>query len=204
LILNMVNELTAQEQDSSALKDEQGGGMMTEENGKGLLIIYTGVGKGKTTAALGLSLRTLGHGQRVCFIQFIKGNRKCGEIQAAARFSELLDIHVTGLGFTWKSKDLQQDAAAARTGWESAQKIIAEGRHRLVVLDELTYLITYKIVTEEEVLAVLNRRSAAVHVVVTGRGAGEGLIQAADLVTEMREVKHPYAAGIKGQQGIEF
>lgn len=178
--------------------------MTTEESGKGLLIIYTGAGKGKTTAALGLSLRTLGHGERVCFIQFIKGKRQCGELQAAARFSELMDIHVTGLGFTWESKDLRQDIAAARTGWELAQKIIAEGRHRLVVLDELTYLINYKILTEEEVLAVLNRRGADVHVVVTGRGAGQGLVQAADLVTEMREVKHPYAAGVKGQQGIEF
>jgi cob(I)alamin adenosyltransferase len=177
---------------------------MEEGGKKGLLIIYTGRGKGKTTAALGLSLRALGHGHRVCFIQFIKGSWKYGERDAAARFSDLLDFHVMGRGFTWKSDDLRKDAQAARQGWELAQKVLAEGRHRLVVLDELTYLIRYKMLTEEEVLAVLNRRSPATHVVVTGRNAGDGLIQAADLVTELQEIKHPYTSGVKAQQGIEF
>ncbi len=177
---------------------------MEDGGKKGLLIIYTGRGKGKTTAALGLSLRTLGHGHRVCFIQFIKGSWKYGEMEAAARFADLLDFHVMGRGFTWKSDDLQKDAAAARHGWELARKVIEEGRHRLVVLDELTYLIRYQMLTEEDVLAVLNRRGPTTHVVITGRGAGENLIQAADLVTELQEVKHPYAAGIRAQQGIEF
>jgi cob(I)alamin adenosyltransferase len=177
---------------------------MEQGGKKSLLIIYTGLGKGKTTAALGLSLRALGHGHRVCFIQFIKGSWKYGEMEAVARFADLLDFHVMGRGFTWKSDDLRKDAQAARQGWELARKVIAEGRHRLVVLDELTYLIRYNMLTEEEVLAVLNRRAPATHVVVTGRGAGEGLIQAADLVTELQEIKHPYASGIKAQQGIEF
>ncbi len=177
---------------------------MATDDGKGLLIIYTGRGKGKTTAALGLSLRALGHGHKVCFIQFIKGRWKYGELEAASRFTDLLDFHVMGRGFTWKSDDLNKDFAAARTGWDLAQKVIEEGKHRLVVLDELTYLITYNILTEEEILTVLKRRNPTTHIVITGRGAGESLIQAADLVTELREVKHPYAVGIKAQQGIEF
>lgn len=177
---------------------------MEQGGKKGLFIIYTGQGKGKTTAALGLSLRALGHGHRVSFIQFIKGSWKYGEMEAVARFADLLDFHVMGRGFTWNSDDLRKDAEAALRGWELARKVLAEGRHRLVVLDELTYLIRYKMLTEEDVLAVLDRRAPATHVVITGRGAGEGLIQAADLVTELQEVKHPYASGVKAQQGIEF
>jgi len=171
---------------------------------KNLLIVYTGNGKGKTTAALGLALRFLGHGHRVCFIQFIKGSWKYGELTAAERFAGLLDFHVMGRGFTWKSDDLAKDAAAAREGWSFAKRIIAEGRHRLVVLDELTYLIKYRMLAEEEVLEVLARRGPQMHVVITGRGAGENLIQAADLVTELHEVKHPYRQGVRAQQGIEF
>uniref|UniRef100_UPI004055C33B cob(I)yrinic acid a,c-diamide adenosyltransferase n=1 Tax=Candidatus Electronema sp. TaxID=2698783 RepID=UPI004055C33B len=169
-----------------------------------LLIVYTGNGKGKTTAALGLTLRALGHSWPVCFIQFIKGSWKYGELTAAARFSDLLDFHVMGRGFTWKSDDLAKDAAAAREGWDFAKRMLAEGRHRLIVLDELTYLIKYRMLPEEEVLEALARRGPQVHVVVTGRGAGEGLLRAADLVTELREVKHPYKQGVRAQQGIEF
>ena len=199
----MVNNLTASEQNSLETNVKQKPAL-SKDSGKGLLVIYTGRGKGKTTAALGLSLRALGHGQHVAFIQFIKGRWKYGEMEAANRFAGLLDFHIVGRGFTWKSDDLQKDFAAARSGWELAQKIIRQGRHRLIVLDELTYLITYKILTEEEILAVLQQRNPTTHVVITGRGASEALIQAADLVTEMQEIKHPYAAGIKAQQGIEF
>ncbi|MCW5205311.1 cob(I)yrinic acid a,c-diamide adenosyltransferase [Desulfobulbus sp. F5] len=177
---------------------------MSENGQKGLLIVYTGNGKGKTTAALGLTLRSLGHGHRVCFIQFIKGSWKYGELTAVERFADLLDFHVMGRGFTWKSDDLEKDAAAASEGWELVQKIIAEGRHQLIVLDELTYLVRYNMLSEQEILDVLARRRPSVHVVVTGRGAGEQLMQAADLVTELREVKHPYRQGIKAQKGIEF
>jgi cob(I)alamin adenosyltransferase len=175
-----------------------------EERQKGLLLLYTGNGKGKTTAALGLTLRALGHGQRVCFIQFIKGSWKYGELIAAQRFADLLDFHVMGRGFTWKSDDLSKDTAAAHAGWELARKTLTEGRHQLVVLDELTYLVQYKMLAEEEILDTLAKRSPQMHVVITGRGAGEKLMQAADLVTELREIKHPYRQGIKAQQGIEF
>ncbi|WP_417914212.1 cob(I)yrinic acid a,c-diamide adenosyltransferase [Candidatus Electronema sp. JM] len=174
------------------------------EGRKGLLLLYTGNGKGKTTAALGLILRALGHGWRICFIQFIKGGWQSGELTALGRFSDLLDIHVVGRGFTWQSDDLTKDAAAARAGWELARQTLAEEKHRLVVLDELTYPIKYGMLAEEEVLAALARRNPAAHVVITGRGAGERLLHAADLVTELNEVKHPYRQGIKAQQGIEF
>lgn len=167
-------------------------------------MVFTGNGKGKTTAALGLTFRALGHGQKVCFIQFIKGSWKYGELDAAGRFEDLLDFHVMGRGFTWQSDDLDKDIAVARQGWEFAGKVIAENRHQLIVLDELTYLITYKMVEEQEILDVLTNRDPSMHIVVTGRGAGEMLIEAADLVTEMREIKHPYKQGIKAQKGIEF
>jgi cob(I)alamin adenosyltransferase len=174
------------------------------DTNKGLLMVFTGNGKGKTTSALGLAFRALGHGEKVCFIQFIKGSWKYGELEAAKRFADLLDFHVMGRGFTWKSDDIDKDIAVARQGWEFAKKIIAENRHQLIVLDELTYLITYKMIDEQEMIDVLTCRDPALHIVVTGRGAGDRLIEAADLVTEMREIKHPYRQGIKAQKGVEF
>jgi cob(I)alamin adenosyltransferase len=171
---------------------------------KGLLMVFTGNGKGKTTAALGLTFRALGHGQRVCFIQFIKGSWQYGELDTAKHFPDQLDFHVMGRGFTWKSDNLEKDIAVARNGWEYAKKILAENQHHLVVLDELTYLITYNMIQEQEILDVLTARDPAQHVVITGRGAGKGLINAADLVTEMQAIKHPFTQGIKAQKGIEF
>jgi cob(I)alamin adenosyltransferase len=175
-----------------------------ENKNNGLLMVFTGNGKGKTTAALGLAFRALGHGQRVAVIQFIKGSWQYGELKSAERFSDLLDFYVMGRGFTWKSDDLDRDIASARTAWDLACKTMAENRHRLVILDELTYLVTYKMITENDLLAGLAARPPEMHVVVTGRGATEGLMAAADLVTEMREIKHPFHAGVKAQQGIEF
>jgi cob(I)alamin adenosyltransferase len=169
-----------------------------------LLLVFTGNGKGKTTSALGLALRALGHGQPVCLIQFIKSNRRCGELEAARSFAGLLDIHVTGRGFTWKSDDLNKDIKAARDAWQLALRTIREGRHRLLILDELTYLVTYGMLEEEEVLNGLAGRPDNMHIVVTGRDASPGLTAAADLVTEMRDVKHHYDKGVMAQQGIEF
>ncbi len=167
-------------------------------------MVFTGNGKGKTTAALGLTFRALGHGHRVCFIQFIKGSWKYGELETAKQFPGKLDFHVMGRGFTWKSDDIDKDIAVARQGWDFARKIIAANRHQLVVLDELTYLVTYKMIKATEVVETLTGRDPGQHVVITGRDADNMLIEAADLVTEMREVKHPYSKGIKAQQGIEF
>jgi cob(I)alamin adenosyltransferase len=171
---------------------------------KGLLMVFTGNGKGKTTAALGMALRAMGHGIKVCVVQFIKGSRGCGEREAVQRFSDLMTFHVTGRGFTWTSDDVQKDKIAAREGWALACAMMADGRYGLVILDELTYLIRYGFLTETAVLAALGQRPAGQHVVITGRNASAGLLAAADLVTEMHVVKHPYAAGIKAQAGIEF
>ena len=169
-----------------------------------LLLVFTGNGKGKTTSALGLALRALGHGHPVCLVQFIKGNRHCGELEAAGAFAGLLDIHVTGRGFTWLSDDLDKDIRAARDAWQLARRIISQGRHRLLILDELTYLLTYEMLEEKEVLEALSTRPDNMHIVVTGRDASTGLIAAADLVTEMRDIKHHYDSGVLAQKGIEF
>lgn len=172
---------------------------------KGLLMVFTGDGKGKTTAALGMALRSAGHGLKVCIIQFIKGSWKYGELDAFKRFEPEVDFHVMGRGFTWKSDDLEKDRAYAREGWELAQKAMNSGRYHLVVLDEFTYLLNYKMVDLEPVLESLGQKPGHVHVAITGRGAPEALIAAADLVTEMRAIKHPLKeAGIKAQKGIEF
>jgi cob(I)alamin adenosyltransferase len=171
---------------------------------KGLLIVNTGNGKGKTTAALGLAFRALGHGLRVCMIQFIKGPWDYGEIKAARRFEGCFEIHTLGGGFTWDSKNLEEDTRIAREAWEFAKQVIGEARHNLVILDELTYLVEYNMIEEAEVIEVLKARPQAMHVVVTGRNASEGLIEAADLVTEMQSVKHPFDEGVKAQRGIEY
>lgn len=171
---------------------------------KGLLMVFTGEGKGKTTAALGMALRTAGHGLRVCFVQFIKGSWHCGELEAVRRFPEEIDFRVMGRGFTWKSEDLEKDKKAARQAWEFAQVAMTSGHYQLVVLDEFTYLLMYKMIDLDEVLKILADKPQQLHVAITGRGAPEKLLAAADLVTEMRVIKHPYKAGIKAQKGIEF
>lgn len=170
----------------------------------GLTLIFTGNGKGKTTSALGLAFRALGHGFPVSIIQFIKGSWKYGELEAAKSFAGLLDFHVMGKGFTWKSDNLDEDIKTARDAWKFAKETILAGRHKLVILDELTYLITYNMVEESEILEVIARKPQGMHLVITGRNASAGLIEHADLVTEMREIKHPYKKGIKAQKGIEF
>ncbi|WP_332468388.1 cob(I)yrinic acid a,c-diamide adenosyltransferase [Desulfogranum marinum] len=171
---------------------------------KGLLLVFTGNGKGKTTSALGLSIRAAGNNMPICFIQFIKGSWKYGELDALKRFDDLIDFHVMGRGFTWKSDDLEKDKALARCGWEKAKEAISSGKYKMVVLDEFTYLLKYGMLEKEEVLQVLKNKPEDVHLVITGRDALPEIIDAADLVTEMQAVKHPYKSGIKAQKGIEF
>jgi cob(I)alamin adenosyltransferase len=171
---------------------------------KGLLSVFTGDGKGKTTAALGLTFRALGHGKRVCFIQFIKGAWTSGEAKLSSNFHELLDFHIMGRGFTWKSDDIEKDREAAREAWEFAVRMINENSYALIVLDELTYLIRYNMIAEDEILDCLARKPEGLHLVITGRYASPGLLQAADLITEMKAVKHPYASGIKAQKGFDY
>jgi cob(I)alamin adenosyltransferase len=171
---------------------------------KGLLSVFTGDGKGKTTAALGVTFRALGHGQKVCFIQFIKGKWRSGEAIWSEKFPDLLGFYVMGRGFTWKSEDLEKDREAAREAWDFAVRMIKGNTWDVIVLDELTYLIHYAMIPEEEILDVFSRKPESLHLVVTGRYASEGLLQAADLVTEMRAVKHPFTSGIKAQRGFDY
>jgi cob(I)alamin adenosyltransferase len=169
----------------------------------GLLLVYTGDGKGKTTAALGIVFRALGRGLPVAVVQFIKGKWKTGERMFAETLPGLTFL-VMGRGFTWESDDLSRDREAARTAWRAAAELIAAGQHQVVVLDELTYVINYGFVPLEEVLAALGARPPQVHVVITGRSAPPDLLAAADLVTEMRSLKHPFEKGRKAQIGIDF
>jgi len=170
---------------------------------RGLLVLYTGHGKGKTTAALGMVFRALGRGMPVTVVQFIKGKWKTGE-RLFAETIPGLRFHVMGLGFTWDSEDLARDKHAARAAWETAKGEILSGERDLVVLDEITYAFHYGFLSLDEVLDTLRARPAHVHVVITGRNAPEPLVEAADLVTEMNLVKHPFQAGVKAQIGVDF
>jgi cob(I)alamin adenosyltransferase len=171
---------------------------------KGLVILYTGKGKGKTTAALGLVLRAWGHGMRCCVIQFIKSERgRWGETLAAEKLG--IAWHTLGSGFTWQSQDLAEDRRKAEEGWALAQREIANGDHDLVVLDEFTYPLYFGWLNPESVTAwLLEHKPPRLHLVITGRDAPDELVELADLVTEMTEVKHPFAQGVAAQRGIEF
>ena len=171
---------------------------------KGLLMVFTGNGKGKTTSALGMAMRSAGHGLKVCFIQFIKGGWKYGELEAVKRFQDVIDFHVMGRGFTWKSDDIEKDKAAARHAWRFAQEAMASNRYHLVIMDEFTYLLTYGMIDLPPVLATLVNKPEYLHVAITGRAAPKELLAVADMVTEMQETKHPYKVGIMAQKGVEF
>lgn len=171
---------------------------------QGLVIINTGHGKGKTTAAFGQALRAAGQGLKVCIIQFIKGQTETGEALAlASAFPGRVELHRVGTGFTWQ-QERETVKAAALAGWRLAGEKILSDAYDLIVLDELTYLIGFGILPEEEVLALFRKRPKRLHLVITGRDASQGLIAYADLVTEMRAIKHPFAQGITAQKGIEF
>lgn len=174
-----------------------------DRRAKGLVVVNTGNGKGKTTAALGLVVRAWGQGLRVAMFQFIKAHTgNWGEIKAARKMG--VEIIPLGDGFTWNSKDVGHDRALAREGWETCRAAILGGNYDVVVLDELTYCFRFGWIDVDEVLDVLRERKEMQHVIITGRDAPPELIDFADLVTEMREIKHPYKAGIKAQKGIEF
>jgi cob(I)alamin adenosyltransferase len=172
---------------------------------KGLLIVHTGKGKGKSTAAFGMAFRALGHGLPVAIVQFVKGKWETGERNALQRFDDLVTINTMGEGFTWETQDRQRDIAAARAAWETAKELIRGGKHALVILDELNIVLRYDYLPLDEVVAFLrDEKPEQVHVVVTGRNARDELIEIADLVTEMEMVKHPFRSGVKAQKGIEF
>lgn len=171
---------------------------------KGLLIVHTGPGKGKSTAAFGLMLRALGRGWRVGVVQYIKGAWETGERFALDRFTDQVEWHTMGEGFTWETQDRDRDVAAARAAWARTEALMADPAIRLLVLDELNIALRYDYLPLAEVVEALSRRRPDLHVVVTGRNAKPELIAAADLVTEMAVVKHHFAAGVKAQEGIEF
>jgi cob(I)alamin adenosyltransferase len=171
---------------------------------KGLLIVHTGTGKGKSTAAFGLALRMLGRGQRVGVVQFIKGAWHSAERDALARFGEQLVWHTMGEGFTWETQDRARDVAAAERAWAKARDLMADPTLAMLVLDELNIALRYDYLDLAAVVAALKARLPGLHVVVTGRNAKPELVAAADLVTEMTLVKHHFVAGVKAQPGIEF
>ncbi|MBP0441011.1 cob(I)yrinic acid a,c-diamide adenosyltransferase [Tianweitania sediminis] len=171
---------------------------------KGLLIVNTGPGKGKTTAAFGLALRMLGYGKRVGVVQYVKGAWHTGEMDAFKLFGDQVVWHTMGEGFTWETQDLQRDIAAAERAWEKTEELLADPTIGLVILDELNIALRYDYLDLGKVVATLTARRPDLHVVVTGRNAKPALVEVADLVTEMTATKHHFKAGVKAQQGIEF
>ncbi len=180
--------------------------MATKTGEKGLLIVHTGTGKGKTSAALGMVFRHIGHGYPVGVVQFTKSPAwDTGEARVLAKFPELVTLHIMGEGFTWETQDRARDIAAATAGWERAKELIRDDRHRMVLLDELNIVLRYEYLPIEDVLKFLrDEKPADKHVVITGRNAHASLIEMADLVTEMTLIKHPFRQGVKAQKGVEF
>jgi cob(I)alamin adenosyltransferase len=178
--------------------------LATKTEERGLIIVHTGTGKGKSTAAFGMVMRCLGHGMRVGIVQFVKGAWETGERQVLQRFPELVTCRAMGEGFTWETQDRARDIAAARAAWEQAKAMIADPAYRLVLLDELNIVLRYDYLSIAEVVETLRQKPRALHVVVTGRNAKPELIEIADLVTEMTLGKHPFRSGVKAQAGIEF
>ncbi len=171
---------------------------------KGQVIVHTGTGKGKSTAAFGLALRMLGRGKRIGVVQFIKGAWKSAERDALETFGNQVSWHTMGEGFTWDTQDLKRDIAAAERAWAKVQELMADPTLALLILDELNIALRYDYLDLQSVIAALGARRPDLHVVITGRNAKPELIAAADLVTDMSLVKHHFAAGVKAQPGIEF
>ena len=184
-----------------AVQDAEVAGKTIE---KGLLVVHTGTGKGKSTAAFGLALRMLGRGYRVGVVQFVKGAWHTGERDAFAAFGDRVAWHTMGEGFTWETQDIKRDIAAAERAWAKARELMDDASFGLVILDEINIALRYDYLDLDAVVAALAARRDGLHVVVTGRNAKPKLIEAADLVTEMTLVKHHFAAGVKAQAGIEF
>ncbi|HVI52455.1 MAG TPA: cob(I)yrinic acid a,c-diamide adenosyltransferase [Candidatus Sulfotelmatobacter sp.] len=179
--------------------------IMAKKTGeKGLLIVHTGTGKGKSSAAFGMAIRCVGHGMKVGVIQFIKGAWDTAERRVMESFGELVTFKAMGEGFTWETQDRARDIAAAERAWEEANRMLADPTYAMVILDELNVVLRYGYLNQEPVLDALMDRPERQHAVVTGRNAPENLVAAADLVTEMTMVKHPFRDGVKAQPGVEF
>jgi len=171
---------------------------------KGLLMVHTGAGKGKTTAALGMAIRCLGHGMNVAVVQFIKGVIDTAEERILKSFGQQVVFLRMGEGYTWETQDRERDMQVAQTAWAEVEKFLQDPSFGMVILDELNIAIHHEYVSLQQVLAAVAQRSPMLHVVITGRGAKPELIEAADLVSEMKMIKHPFRNGIKAQKGVEF
>ncbi len=171
---------------------------------KGLLMVHTGPGKGKTTAALGMAVRMMGHGRKVGIVQFVKGAMTTGEKVIFDAFPDLVEFKPMGEGFTWDTQDRARDIAVAREGWDEIRRMIADPSYAMVIADEINIVLRYDYLPLDEVLAGFAARPVMTHVVATGRNAPDALVAAADLVTEMGQVKHPFRGGVKAQAGVEF
>jgi cob(I)alamin adenosyltransferase len=178
--------------------------LATKTQEKGLLMVHTGKGKGKSTAAFGLVIRAMGNGMRVGVVQFVKGKWQTGERDILEHFPERVTIRTMGEGFTWDTQDRQRDIAAAKAAWQVSCEMMADESYDLILLDELNIVLRYDYLPLAEIVQALEARRDGLHIVVTGRNAKDELIEAADLVTEMLEVKHHFKAGVKAQTGIEF
>lgn len=171
---------------------------------KGLLMVHTGKGKGKSTAAFGMVFRMLGHGEKVAVIQFVKGKWETGERIILDHFKDQVHVFTMGQGFTWETQDRQRDLEAARAAWEKAKECINDPQYKMVLLDELNIVLRYDSLPLDEVVETLKNKPENTHVIITGRNAKEEIIDIADLVTEMTMIKHPFRSGVKAQAGIEF
>jgi len=198
---NDANRHRAKMAKRKAVQDAEVAGKTIE---KGLLIVHTGTGKGKSTAAFGLALRMLGRGHRVGVVQFIKGAWHSAERDALQKFGDQVAWHTMGEGFTWETQDRARDIASAERAWSKARELMADPTFSLVILDELNIALRYDYLDLVSVVAALTARRPGLHVIATGRNAKPELVAAADLVTEMTLIKHHFAAGVKAQAGIEF
>jgi cob(I)alamin adenosyltransferase len=172
---------------------------------KGLVIVHTGPGKGKTSAALGMAIRAIGHGMKVGVVQFVKGAMATGEKAVLDRFPDLIEFKPMGEGFTWDTQDRTRDIAVARAAWDEVKRMIADPSYAMVIADELNIVLRYDYLPVDEVLEAIEGKPHMTHVIITGRNAPQQLIDAADLVTEMAQVKHPFREqNVKAQRGIEF
>jgi len=171
---------------------------------KGLLIVHTGKGKGKSTAAMGLAVRAVGNGMKVGIVQFVKGVWETGERKVLEHFPDLCVMKAMGEGFSWETQDRERDLAAARAAWDAAKEMMADPSFDMIILDELNIVLRYDNLPLDEILETFRNKRDMLHVVVTGRNAKDELIEIADLVTEMTQIKHPFRSGVKAQVGVEF
>ena len=178
--------------------------LATKTEERGLIIVHTGKGKGKSTAAMGLAMRCIGHGLKVGIVQFVKGVWQTGERAVLDDYPNLVTIKAMGEGFTWDTQDRQRDLAAAAAAWAMVKAMMADPAYHMVIADELNIVLRYNYLPIDDIIATLKAKRADLHVVVTGRNAKPELIEIADLVTEMTQIKHPFRSGVKAQIGIEF